>query len=164
VSAGINLTANKNENNMKILSKLNEVATSCGNIRRGIIEVGCKEFRIEVDLDYKSLQVIDENASGEGFEIDQDANIVAINGEHVTGDWSDADWREFDAYIGAPKRVTKYIALDCNGDALQFTGSGRSIQCGKDDADKFESEEAAEAALKLAEETGGSTEEIEVYL
>lgn len=149
---------------MKILSKLNEVATSCGNIRRGLVEVSGKEFRIECDLDYKSLTVIDEDSAGEGFEIDQDAAIVSINGEHVTGDWTDADWREFDAYIGAPKRVTKYIAIDCNGTALQFTGTGHSIQCGKDDADNFETEEAAEAALKLAEETGGSVESVEVYL
>lgn len=149
---------------MKILSEINEVVTSCGNIRRGLVEVAGKEFTVECAADCKSLTVIDEHSAGEGFEIDQDAAIVSIGGEHVTSEWKDADWLEFNAYIGAPKRVTKFIALDCSGAALQFTRTGHSVQCGKDDADNFETEEAAEAMLKLASETGGSVESFEVYL
>jgi hypothetical protein len=65
--------------------------------------VGGKEFLVECDLDYKSLIVIDEDCLAEGFEIDQYANIISINGENVTGTWTDGEWTEFEAYVGAPK-------------------------------------------------------------
>ena len=65
-------------------------------------------------------------------------------------------------YVIPAAEATVYIALDCSGSALQFTGTGHSIQCAKDRADKFETEEAAEAALKLAEETGGFVESVEI--
>jgi len=55
---------------------------------------------------------------------------------------------------------TKYIAVDCSGSALQFTGSGRSVQCDRADADQFDTVEAAQSALKRAEEKGGSVEEV----
>ena len=55
---------------------------------------------------------------------------------------------------------TKYIAVDCSGSALQFTGSGRSVQCDRADADLFATVEEAQAALKNAEEKGGSVEEV----
>lgn len=53
----------------------------------------------------------------------------------------------------------KYIALDCYGSALQFTGSGRSGQCEIDVADQFETNVAASNALKFAEEKGGRVEQ-----
>lgn len=55
---------------------------------------------------------------------------------------------------------TKYIAVDCSGSALQFTGSGHSIQCDRAEADQFDTIEAAQAALNAAEEKGGSVEEV----
>ena len=51
--------------------------------------------------------------------------------------------------------TAKYAALDCNGSALQFTASGRSVQCADESADLFDTQDEAEAALKLAEEMGG---------
>lgn len=50
---------------------------------------------------------------------------------------------------------TKFSCVDCNGSALQFTGSGRSVQCADEAADLFDTQAEAEAALKLAEERGG---------
>jgi hypothetical protein len=52
-------------------------------------------------------------------------------------------------------KTTKYAALDCKGLALQFTASGRSVQCADEAADLFDTQAKAEAALKLAEECGG---------
>jgi len=52
-------------------------------------------------------------------------------------------------------KTAKYAALDCNGSALQFTASGRSVQCADESADLFDTQAEAEAALKLAEEMGG---------
>ena len=52
-------------------------------------------------------------------------------------------------------KTNKYVAIDCNGSTLQFTGSGRSVQCHDEAADLFDTQAEAEAALKLAEERGG---------
>lgn len=54
----------------------------------------------------------------------------------------------------------RFIALDRNGSPLQFTASGRSVQCAKRQADTFPTKEAAIEALTKAEEHGGSAEPI----
>jgi len=46
----------------------------------------------------------------------------------------------------------RYIALDCSGWPLRFTGSGRSVQCSAAEADIFTSRAEAEAALARAGE------------
>ena len=51
--------------------------------------------------------------------------------------------------------MKKYYAMDSTGWALQFTGSGRSVQCSVGDADRFPTTEAAQAALDLAGENQG---------
>lgn len=55
-----------------------------------------------------------------------------------------------------------YIAKDCHGWALQFTGSGKSVQVADADADTFNIAEAAEGALCEAGEKGGRVFEIHV--
>ena len=51
----------------------------------------------------------------------------------------------------------QYFTADCNGVPLQFTGSGRAIQCDPEQpADLFNSVPQAQAALDRAEEAGGS--------
>lgn len=57
---------------------------------------------------------------------------------------------------------TKFIAIDCNGQPLQFTGAGKSVQCKQEEADQFNTRHDANMALKRAEEVGGYAEEIEV--
>lgn len=50
---------------------------------------------------------------------------------------------------------TKYLALDVHGWPLQFTGKGKSVQVSVEDADEFETEQAAQDALTRAGEKQG---------
>lgn len=54
--------------------------------------------------------------------------------------------------------MSKYICLDTYGSALQFTGSGRSVQCAKADASQFDTEFEAGSALAIANEKDGTVE------
>lgn len=56
------------------------------------------------------------------------------------------------------KNKDGYICRDCNGIALQFTGSGRLVQCEDGNEDVFETKEEAKSALKNAEEPGGEVQ------
>ena len=58
------------------------------------------------------------------------------------------------------KTETKWIVRDCNGSALQFTGSGQSVQCDENDADVFYSQAGARDAMLRAMEFGGEVESI----
>ena len=56
---------------------------------------------------------------------------------------------------------TQFAAYDVYGRPLQFTGTGRSIQCDRlAQADRFGTREEAESALEEAQEFGGSVSTI----
>lgn len=55
---------------------------------------------------------------------------------------------------------TKWMVRDCYGHALQFTGSGRSVQCDEKDADIFDSQAEARDLLLRSMEFGGEVEAI----
>lgn len=101
---------------MTTLSKLNEMAGSCGNYLRGTVEVAGKEFRIEADVNKTWLNIIDQDSRTESCVIDEDGDVISESGEHVTQDWSPDDWRELTKYAGA-KPQTKEVDLK-NGDAV----------------------------------------------
>lgn len=86
--------------NMKTISKLHEVVTSCGNAFRGVVEVAGKEFILEASLDKKHLQIIDENSSCETCLIDEVGDVIFNGGEYVTGEWTPADWSELTEFVG----------------------------------------------------------------
>lgn len=85
---------------MNAVRQLNEISTACGNVLRGRVELGGKEFQIEINLAKTHLQIINENSECETFTIGADG-ITAEDGEFITGKWSDADWTALTSYIGA---------------------------------------------------------------
>ena len=88
---------------MTTIKNLHEVVSQCGNVLRGTVEVGGKEFRIECDMDKTHIQIIDENGSCETGEIDADGDVVAQGGEFVTETWNACDWSELTEFVGAKK-------------------------------------------------------------
>lgn len=85
---------------MTTVKNLHEVVSQCGNVLRGTVEVGGKEFCIECDTEKTHIQIIDQNGACETGDIDEDGDVIAQGGEFVTGEWNASDWSELTAFVG----------------------------------------------------------------
>jgi hypothetical protein len=86
---------------MTTTKKLKETVTACGNVLRGSVEVGGKEFTVEADLGKTWCNIIDEVGGVEGFVVDVDGDVISASGECVTNDFRAEDWAALTEFVGA---------------------------------------------------------------
>jgi hypothetical protein len=86
---------------VSIITELHEVVAQCGNVLRGVVFVGGKEFRIETDLEKTRIQIIDSAYCCETGEIDADGDVITQAGECVTQEWHADDWTALTAFVAA---------------------------------------------------------------
>lgn len=92
-----------NTSTLKTIHNLHDVVTACGNVLRGHIEVNGREYTIEAELGNERpaldwVNIIDNDSRCEACIIDG-KDVVSNGGEYVTGDWTDADWKAFNAFV-----------------------------------------------------------------
>jgi hypothetical protein len=82
---------------MTTLHNLHDVVTACGNVLRGGVQVNGRDYIIESDGE-TWVNIIDDKSCCETCVIDG-KDVIAEGGEYVTGDWTDADWTAFTAFV-----------------------------------------------------------------
>ena len=92
---------------MRVISKISDVVTSCGNVLRGTVEVD-REYCIEVDPDQGWVNIIDYSGRCETCN-SYDGDVVAEGGECVTSGWSDTDWSDLKALLPPHQGVTEMM-------------------------------------------------------